>query len=76
MSAPFVAVNAIALTPSDVAVQPFSALYIGTTGNVAILPNNSVVPITFNAVAVGFFPVSGQKVMATNTTASNIVLLS
>lgn len=74
--APIIAGGVAAVTPSDTTVQPFTALYIGTTGDVAILPNNGVSAVTFKSVAVGFFPVSGQKVMNTNTTASNIVALT
>lgn len=74
--APFVALNAVAVTPSDITILAFAALYIGVTGDVEILPFNSITPVVFKAVPVGMLPVSGQKVMATNTTATNIVALN
>lgn len=72
---PFVASFAATVTASDSTIIPFSALYIGVTGDVAIttLAGQTV---TFKAVPVGILPVSGNKVMSTNTTATNIVALS
>ena len=70
-----VGVSYSAVTPSDTTVLPFAALYIGTTGNVAVVPPHGGTAVTFNAVPVGFFPVAGSKVMSTNTTASNIVAI-
>ncbi len=55
------------------------ALYIGVTGDVAIVTardNSNALAgtaVTFKAVPVGFFPVQVRRVMATNTTATNIV---
>lgn len=71
---PFVAANAVAVTPSNSTVLSFLALYIGTTGDVAIVSANGQT-VTFSSVAVGFFPVAGTKVLSTGTTASNIVAL-
>ena len=67
--------RAVAVTPSDSTVLDCRALYIGTTGNVAIMPLGSTTAVTFNAVPVGWFPVACSKVMSTNTTASTIVAL-
>lgn len=55
------------------------ALYIGVTGNLAVVPasdnGNSLAgtAVTFVAVPVGWFPVQVRRVMATLTTASSIV---
>jgi hypothetical protein len=50
------------------------ALYIGTTGNIAVLMADGTTA-TFTAVPVGILPVQVQRVNSTNTTASNIVAL-
>lgn len=81
--------RAIAVTPSDTkdvtnatgdAASCYAkALYIGTTGNVAIVAAGdrsnagAGTAVTFTAVPVGFFPVQVRRVMSTNTTASTIV---
>lgn len=61
------------VTPSDTTVVGFRALYVGGSGTL-VLQNDAGVSITFAAVAVGFFPVGGLKVMAAST-ATNIVAL-
>lgn len=65
---------AVAVTPSDSTVlTPFYKLYIGGAGAVAITDMRGNV-VTFAAVPVGTqLEVRGTKVMATNTTATNIV---
>lgn len=72
--APFVAANAVAVTPSNSTELTFLALYVGTTGDVAIVTANGQT-LTFTAVPVGFFPVAGTKVMSTGTTAAAIIAL-
>lgn len=60
------------VTPHDSNELIFNALYIGVTGNVEVQDedgNNTI----FTNVPVGFFPVSGQKVRATGTTATGII---
>lgn len=64
-----------AVTPSDSTLVNCKGLYIGGTGNVAVVPIGGGSAVTFNAVPVGFFPVACQKVMSTNTTATNIIAL-
>ncbi len=64
-------------TKSDTvnATLPFRALWIGSTGNVAVVFGNDAV-VTFVGVPSGFvLPVSGKRVNSTNTTASSIVYL-
>lgn len=68
--------DSIAVTPSDATVINYRGLYIGVAGNVAIMPANSNVAVTFVGVPAGtVLPVAGVRVMATNTTASSIVAL-
>lgn len=69
------AVRYAAVTPSDATIVGARALYIGTTGNVAVQADAQSSAVTFTNVPVGMFPVSAYKVMSTNTTASGIVAL-
>lgn len=63
------------VTPSDSTEIVFRALYVGSTGDVAITSLNGNV-VTFVNVPDGFIlPVHGKKVMATNTDAEDIVAL-
>ena len=64
--------GAEAITPSDSTEVAYSAIYVGTTGNVAIeTPAGDTV--TFTSVPVGVLPVCAVKVLATGTSASNLV---
>lgn len=68
--------HCISITPSDsVAVaDTLRALYIGGAGNVAIKATTDSTAVTFVGVPAGsILPVSANYVMATNTTATNIV---
>jgi hypothetical protein len=67
----------LAVTPSDVTVlNPTRALYIGTTGNLTVRMYGGQNNVTFTTVPVGIFPIQVDRVLATGTTASNIVALS
>ena len=66
--------HAVAVSKSDTTVLPVSTLYVGTTGDVAVTMLGGEV-VTFKSVPVGFMPILVTKVMATNTTASNIMAL-
>jgi hypothetical protein len=67
------ATDALAITPSDSTVVNVDAIYVGTTGNVAVTTLKGTV-ITFPSVPAGFIlPIKSTKVMSTNTTASNLV---
>ena len=64
-----------AVTPSDsTTLTPTRALYVGGTGDVAVVMADGVT-LTFTAVPVGILPVQVVKVLATGTTATNIVAL-
>ena len=64
------------ITPSDTTVYSpiYRAVYVGTGGNVTVLPSESLTPVTFSNVVDGsILPVSVSKVLSTGTTASNII---
>ena len=69
--------SAAAVTTSDSTVLPCTrALYIGGAGNVAVVMADDENTITFTAVPAGtILPIQVIKVMATNTTATNIIAL-
>lgn len=66
-----------AVTPSDATVfsNPTRALYIGSTGAVAVRMYKSQATVTFANVPVGILPIRVDKVLSTGTAASNIVAL-
>lgn len=68
--------NAVAVTPSDSTVlAPTQCLYVGTTGNVAVVTVGGQT-VTFTGVPAGtVLPIRCTKVNATNTTASTILAL-
>lgn len=71
------AYGAKAVTPSDSTnLSGVRALYIGVSGDVAIMAPGSGTAVTFKSVAVGILPVQCRRVMATGTTATDIVALS
>jgi hypothetical protein len=69
--------RADALTPNDSGefVAYYSALYVGTSGDLAVTPmrNTADTSVIFKNVPVGWFPVSVRKVWSTGTTASQII---
>ena len=73
------ATGAATVTPNDSADiigGPARALYIGVTGNVAVVPSRGGSAVTFVGVPSGtILPVQAFRVMATGTTATSIVAL-
>ncbi len=69
--------NFTAVTPSDTVAlpAPVAWLYIGVTGDVAVIAQGDSVAVTFKSVPAGWvrFPSRVGQVMATGTTATNIV---
>lgn len=71
--------NAAAVTPSDTAQFPSSMIYVGVSGNVAVMPadqegRTSPTAVTFVGMSAGdTVPVLCSRVMSTNTTATNLV---
>lgn len=68
-----------AVTPNDSTDLPGGrayGLYIGGAGNVAVVHSAGSTAVTYIGVPVGtILPVEVTRVMATNTTATNIVAL-
>lgn len=63
-----------AVTKSDSTVLQFRALYVGGAGDVAIKHTEGGDAVTYVGVPAGtILPVSGVRVMSTNTTATNMV---
>jgi hypothetical protein len=68
--------RAVAVTPTDGVLIPATrALYVGTSGNLVVRMAEDDNTITFSSVPAGIFPVQVVEVLATNTTASNIIAL-
>lgn len=65
--------HAFAITPSDGSDNIANALYIGTAGNVAVIPQGQTTSVVFVAHPIGYMPVRVTRVLATGTTASNIL---
>lgn len=75
-SAVYGAYKGIAVTKSDSTIlEPTRALWVGTTGDVAVVFVDGGSAVTLTAVPVGLWPFQVTKVMSTNTSASNIVAL-
>jgi hypothetical protein len=70
------AIGAYAVTPDNSATQNARALYIGVSGDVAVVTRNRSTSVTFKAVPVGILPVQVTKVLATGTTATDIIALT
>lgn len=66
-------VRAAVVVPSDSTVVAFSGVYVGAAGDVAVIPMGQDNAVTFKAVPVGILPIQVSKVMATNTTATNML---
>ena len=67
------------ITPDDSLDLPQAtkALYIGAGGDVTVLPVRNDAPVTFRSVAAGMvLDVRARAVLATGTTAANIVGLA
>lgn len=76
MSYSWPATGTIAVTPSNSQnlAKDSRALYVGVTGDVAIMATDGSIAIFAN-VPVGIFPVQVRRVFATGTTATGIVAL-
>jgi hypothetical protein len=72
------ALGAAAVTPNDstdLVVRPARSLFIGGAGNVAVITAAGDT-VTFNGLAAGsILPVQVTRVLATGTTATNIIAL-
>lgn len=68
--------NALVITPSDSTnITPTRGLYIGGAGNVSVTMAGGQVITFLNVVGGTIFPLQVTRVMATNTTATNIIAM-
>lgn len=71
------ATKIVAITISDatdLTATKIKALWVGGAGNVAVIAFNDTAAVTIVGVLAGtLLPISVNKVMATNTTATNIL---
>jgi len=68
-------VHSVPVVPSDVlALPPTRAIYVGTPGNIT-LQHIDGTSVLFTAVVAGILPVAVVRVMATGTTAANLIAL-
>ena len=68
---------AAVVVPDDVndLVNTSRSIYIGTTGDVSVHMIGQTLPVVFKAVPVGVLPIRVDRVLATGTTAADIVAL-
>jgi hypothetical protein len=69
--------TAFAITPSDSAYLPVVPdwIYVGHTGDISVaLPGNAG-PVLFQSVPVGRLDIKPTRIFATDTTASEIVIV-
>ena len=66
------------VTPDDEAdLTPWAkALYVGTAGDLTLIPAGGTVAVTLKNHPVGYVAVQARRVLATGTTAEDIVALS
>jgi hypothetical protein len=67
------AFGAYDVTPHDTNTQNARALYIGTSGDVAVVTRGRTASVIFQNVPVGILPVQVTKVLSTGTTAADIL---
>jgi hypothetical protein len=65
--------GAFAITPHDTNANVAQGLYIGVTGDVAVVTRDRATSVVFKAVPVGMLRVEVLKVLSTGTTATNIL---
>lgn len=69
--------GAVAVTPNDsTTLTGVKALYVGVSGDVAVVTRDRAAAVTFKAVPVGYLWVQCVKVLSTGTTATDIVALT
>lgn len=68
--------NAEAVTPDDDEEVSYRALYIGTSGDVTVIPLFGTDPVLFKDVPIGILRVAVRRVRATGTDATDMVGLN
>ena len=72
----FPAFRLTAVTPSDTTeLTGVRALWIGGTGTIAVMAVNDTAAVSFTVPSGTMLPIFAKKVMATGTSATNIVAL-
>lgn len=67
--------GAVSVSPSNSTIIPVTrSLYVGTSGNIAVRTADGQT-ITFPNVPVGILPLQVDQVLATGTTASDLIAL-
>lgn len=73
MSQAMQAPDGAAITTSDTVANEFRTVYVGVSGDVAVVTQLGTT-LVFKAVPVGFLiPVATKRVKATGTTATNLI---
>ena len=69
--------EAVEITPNDSAdlANTTRSIYIGASGDVEVYMAGKTTPVLFKSVPVGVLPVRVDRVLATNTTASDLIAL-
>ena len=69
--------EAAQITPNDSADLAYAtrSIYVGASGDIAVHMAGRTVPVIFTSVPVGILPVRVDRVLATGTTAADIVAL-
>jgi len=67
--------NQVSVTPSDTADLAYvsRALFIGGAGNIVVTPASGQANVTYTCPAGMILPIRAARVLATGTTATNIV---
>lgn len=64
------------ITPNDTTDLPrLARLYVGVSGDIAVILANDTVAIPLKNVPVGYQPLIVKRVLATGTTASELIAL-
>ncbi len=69
---------ALPITPNDATDFQYvgKGIYVGGAGDIVVIMANSTTPVTFRSTATGsILPIRVSRVLATGTTATNLVLL-
>lgn len=68
--------RAAAVTKSDSTIVDCEGFFVGVGGDVAIVPKRGGDAVTLKGCATGtYYPIACQKIMSTNTSATDIVAL-
>lgn len=64
------------ITPSDSTIIPYPrSIYVGVSGDVAVVMKGKAGAVTFKAVPVGVLPIRPVQVLSTGTTATDMLAL-